>query len=158
MDPILDAFRAYFDEHELPYEEAEGSAILRLWFRGHHGEWICLAQSRLEQQQAVFYSRASVPVPEDRRLAVAEFVCRANYGMIVGNFEIDLDDGEVRYKTSVDIEGVTATRQLIQNLVAPNVITMDRYLPGLLSVAFGGKHPAEAIAEIEAHRTPIGEA
>jgi hypothetical protein len=85
-------------------------------------------------------------------------VCRANYGMIVGNFEIDLDDGEVRYKTSVDVEGVTATRQLIQNLVAPNVITMDRYLPGLLSVAFGGKHPAEAIAEIEAHRTPIGEA
>ncbi len=137
MDPILDAFRAYFDEHELPYEQAEGSSILRLWFRGHHGEWICLAQSRLEQQQ---------------------FVCRANYGMIVGNFEIDLDDGEVRYKTSVDIEGVTATRQLIQNLVAPNVITMDRYLPGLLSVAFGGKHPAEAIAEIEAHRTPIGEA
>ena len=39
---------------------------------------------------------ADVSNPEERA-AMAEFICRANYGMRYGNFELDLRDGEIRY-------------------------------------------------------------
>ena len=32
----------------------------------------------------------------EERAAMAEFLCRANYGMRYGNFEMDLQDGELR--------------------------------------------------------------
>jgi hypothetical protein len=82
-------------------------------------------------------------------MAVAEFITRANYGLRIGNFELDFDDGEVRYKSSLDFEGLALTPELIRNTIYPAVQTIDRYLPGLMSVFYASKSPAEAIAEVE---------
>lgn len=35
----------------------------------------------------------------------AEFLTRANYGLVFGNFEMDMHDGEIRYKTFVPCGG-----------------------------------------------------
>ncbi|HEX9018927.1 MAG TPA: YbjN domain-containing protein, partial [Anaerolineaceae bacterium] len=74
---------------------------------------------------------------------------RANYGMIIGNFELDYQDGEIRYKTSVDVEDVALAESLVQNLVYANVLTMDKYLPGLMRVLYAGIEPIAAIEEVE---------
>ena len=67
----------------------------------------------------------------------------------VGNFELDFSDGEVRYKSSIDFEGEPLTPGLIKHAIYPAVQTMDRYLPGLMSVTYGSKSPSQAISEIE---------
>lgn len=43
---------------------------------------------------------ATFQMPEMARLPVAEVLVRANWGLSTGNFEIDLSDGEVRFKAS----------------------------------------------------------
>ena len=48
--------------------------------------------------------------PEEMRVPMAEFLTRANYGLRIGNFEMDFEDGEVRYKSSVDFEGIELRR------------------------------------------------
>src|SRR5262249_17088927 len=88
-------------------------------------------------------------VPEEKRVEVAEFITRANYGLVIGNFEMDYADGEVRYKTSVDVEGGELTAKMVENVIRANVMTMDRYFPGLMGVLYGDRDPAEAIAETE---------
>ena len=39
-----------------------------------------------------------IRVSEERRAAVCEFITRANFGLKYGNFEMDFNDGELRYK------------------------------------------------------------
>ena len=68
---------------------------------------------------------------------------------MIGNFEMDYNDGEVRYKTSIDVEGGELSPKMIENMMQANLMTMDRYFPGLMSVLYGGRDPAESIAEIE---------
>lgn len=80
---------------------------------------------------------------------MAEFLTRANYGMLIGNFEMDFTDGEIRYKTSIDVEGDRLTSPLMQQIVYANVRTMDRYLPGIRKVIETDLTPAEIIASIE---------
>ena len=82
-------------------------------------------------------------------MAAVEFITRANEGLRIGNFEMDLGDGEVRYKSGLDFEGATLTPELIRNVMYVAVQTLDYYLPGLMSVIYGGKPAEEAIAEIE---------
>lgn len=36
---------------------------------------------------------------ETMMASMAEFVCRANYGLKNGNFELDMRDGEIRFKS-----------------------------------------------------------
>ena len=82
-------------------------------------------------------------------MAAAEFIARANYGLRIGNFELDFNDGEIRYKSSLDFEGAELTPSLIRNTIYPAVQTLDRYLPGLMKVMYGAATSQDAIAEIE---------
>jgi hypothetical protein len=103
----------------------------------------------MDYEQFLFYAIAPVKAPEMARPAVAEFITRANYGLRIGNMEMDFADGEVRYKSSLDFEGETLTAGLIKNTIYPAVQTLDRYVPGLMGVIYGGKSPIEAIADVE---------
>jgi hypothetical protein len=123
--------------------------IYRVDYAGKHGSLRCYAQVRIDLEQVVFYVVAPVKAPPDMRSRVAEFITRANYGMRIGNFELDFGDGEVRYKSALDFEAAELTPRLVRNLLYPAVSTMDRYLPGLLSVISGAAGPAEAIDAIE---------
>ncbi len=149
MSTILETVINFFDQDDWPFTPLGGQPVLRLGFQGENGQWTCYAQVREEQEQFIFYSLCPVNAPEEKRLAAAEFLTRANYGLFIGNFELDMNDGEIRYKTSIDVEGDRLSEALVRTLVYANVLTMDRYLPGLMSVLYGGASPAEAIAQVE---------
>ena len=148
MSQIFDSVQQFFTEDEWPFSDI-GDNVLRTNFQGESGQWACFAQTREEQNQFVFYSVCPLSVPEDKRAVMADFLTRANYGMILGNFEMDFDDGEVRYKTSIDSNGDDLTPTFIRPLIYANVLMMDKYLPGVMAVTYGNIGPVEAIADIE---------
>lgn len=148
-DEIFEAMESFFIEDDWEFQRMENMPVISMGFSGKNGKWTCYAQARESQQQFVFYSVLPINVPDDKRADMAEFIIRANYGMIVGNFEMDYSDGEVRYKTSIDVEGAELLPALVRQLVYANVIITDRYLPGVMSVIYGGKTPVEAIIDIE---------
>lgn len=123
--------------------------VYRVYFAGENGELACFAQVRVDLEQFLFYVVMPVRTPAEQRVSMAEFIARANYGLRIGNFELDFADGEVRYKAGIDFEGEALTPNLIRGVIYPAVQTMDRYLPGLLAVIYGGKTPEQAVAEIE---------
>lgn len=121
-------------------------------YTGQHGDLRCYAMVRVDLEEFLFYALAPIKIPEQVRQSVAEYLTRANYGLRIGNFELDYADGEVRYKSSLNFENQELTIDLISNTIYPAVQTLDRYLPGLLRVSYGGATPFEAIEEIESDR------
>ena len=148
MGRLLDAVVEYLDEEEFDYD-VESDERVDLSFTSSNGVLVTWFSLDEEDQVVLFVSRCPVFVPEERRQAAMEFLTRANFGLRLGHFEFDLDDGEVRYKTSIDVEGDRLTPVLVKRLVRPNLVTMDRYLPGLLRVVFGATTPAQEIAAID---------
>lgn len=126
----------------------DGSLVLR--YDGQHASWRCRVFVDEPRAQVAYYSLFPAVVPAERRGAVVDFITRANVGLVIGNFEFDTDHGELRYKTSIDVEGDRLTPALLTHVVHANVLTMDRYLPGLLSVIQDGATPAEALRTIGA--------
>ncbi|MHC5598380.1 MAG: type III secretion system chaperone family protein [Nostoc sp.] len=146
---IFEAIINFFTVDDWPFVQLPGQPALQIPFQGENGRWNCYARVRNEQNQFVFYSICPVNAPENKRLAIAELLTRANYGMMIGNFELDFTDGEISYKTSIDVEGDRLSFALIQRVVYANVTMMDEYLPGILSVIYGNLSPEEAIAQVE---------
>jgi hypothetical protein len=139
----------FLEDDEWYPQQLEDKTIYRMGFSGKNGQLTCYAQVRVDLEQFLFYTVAPVKVPEEARMAAAEFITRANFGLCIGNFEMDLNDGEIRYKSSLDFEGTMLTPELIRNAIYPAVQTLNHYLPGLMSTIHGGKSAAEAIAAIE---------
>lgn len=148
MANIHQAIANFLGSNHWAHEALIGQPAHRVFYQGKNGRLICFAQAREEEQQFIFYSYGPENVPEDRRLAMAEFIARANYGIVLGNFELDFADGEIRFKTSIDVESSELTPELIEPVIYANVLTMDEYLPGLLAVSQGTATPEEALNQI----------
>ena len=149
MGDIFDTMVRFFQEDGWPFTQLEDQTFLGTGFQGESGQWTCYAQAREEQAQFIFYSVCPMKAPEAKRPAVAEFLIRASYGLFIGNFEMDWDDGEIRYKTSIDVQDDRLTQALVKQMVYTNVLMMDHYLPGIMEVIYGNVPPAEALAKIE---------
>lgn len=161
MGRIFEVAAAYFDEKGWPFtivdgpevEDAgsnESSRVLGMSFEGRRGSWTCYARIEEDLDQFVFYSICPVISPASRCTAVAELLTRANFDLLVGNFELSFADGEIRFKTSVDVAGDRLTTALIGNLVFANLAMLDRYLPGIRSVIDGTQSPTDAVESAEA--------
>ena len=148
--PVSAIIKQFCDEGDWAYITLPHSSTLQVAFQGNSGQWPCLLQSDDESEQVACYSICPVAVTqEDHYGKVSEFLMRANDGLIIGNFELNFTTGEIRYKTSLDVEGDRLSPALIRQLIHLNVQTLDTYLPGIVDVLEGNSTPAEAIAAIE---------
>lgn len=139
----------FLQEDEWHPTQLDDRYVYRMSYSGKNGTMTCYAQIQEKIEVFIFYVLAPVKAPEDVRLKVSEFITRANYGLRIGNFELDLKDGEVRYKSSLDFENVPLSATLIKNAIYPAVRTIDRYLPSLMRVIYGGQSPEKAISDVE---------
>ena len=145
---LFDTVLAFFAAEHWEVSPVDAQPAVSLEFQGEHGRWTCFAEIRQPYEQFLFYSIAPVQVSPERRMEMAEYLTRANYGLPLGGFELDLDEGDIHFKTGIDAEGEQLTQGLVKHVVYVNVIMMDRYLPGIERVA-AGTSPREAIAEVE---------
>jgi hypothetical protein len=160
MGRIFNAVVDYLTEDDWKYTVLDGESTLMLSFRGQSGSWQCFGRADEEKECFSFYSVLPPHAVEEKRPAVAEFINRANYGLIIGNFEMDYRDGQMRYKTSIDVEGGELTPKMIENIIYSNLMTMDDYFPGFMEVMYGDRDPAQVIEEIESrcgYEHPTGE-
>lgn len=149
MGHILDTIEQFLTVDGWSIHRLDDREVIKSVYEGKNGSFTCFAQEIAKHEQFVFYTVFPVRSSQATRTAVAEFITRANYGMIVGNFEMDYSDGEVRYKTSLDFEHVVITAPMLQHVIYLNVLTMDRYFPGLMRVLYAGIIPQQAIEEVE---------
>lgn len=86
---------------------------------------------------------------ENMMTSMADFICRANYGLKNGNFELDMRDGEIRYKSYVDCEGITPTTDIVRNSILCPGAMFNQYGDGIVDIIFGGASAKDAIAKCE---------
>jgi hypothetical protein len=124
----------FFAADDWEFSRLKGECTLRVAAEGANGRWDCYATALDEQAQFVFYSVCPVLVPAARRLLVADLLLRVNQELLIGNFDINLADGAIRYRTSIDVTGDRLTPALLKQLVSHNVRTMDQYLPSIMAL------------------------
>lgn len=147
--PVYASFVEFLLHEKWPFVQLPGEPVIRTDYRGHNGQWICYAHVQEDEQRLVFYSVYPDAIPQAQRAAVAEYLTRINYSLSVGNFELDFDDGEVRFRTALDLEGVNLQKELFRPLLLSNIQTMDNYLSGIGQITRQGLPPHEAPSNIE---------
>lgn len=118
---------AYLDNNKIQYSMLEGQKVATYFVRTENGNFQCIADVKESSNIFIFYTIIGIIVPKNKRLVVCELLTRMNYGIIVGNFEMDMDDGEIRYKTSIDYEGSELIDKFIENIISANLSIVDNY-------------------------------
>lgn len=132
----------------LPHTRVPGMPVINLPIDSQAGKLNMYIHSHEAANRLFVYSRPQdLLVPPDRIHELALFLCRANYGLPLGNFEIDVNDGEFNFKNSIDVNQGSLTPGMVQTLIVFSLECQTRYLPGVHAVIAGqdAKSAIEAI-------------
>lgn len=147
--PMLEMAAEVLDEHGWDYEELADDTALGWRMSGPDGTWSSFAAAREEEGRFAVYSVLDEAIPAQLRADAAELVARANWGLPVGNWELDMDDGTVRCKTSIDIADDRLSLGLARRVIERNLAVVDAYVAAFAAFAAQQVTAREAIAMAE---------
>ncbi|MEY2420284.1 MAG: hypothetical protein QOI95_351 [Acidimicrobiaceae bacterium] len=145
MTALLDVVMKFFRERDVPIEQLEDTTVFRGVGDGANGSWTLWVEVREDDELCLVWSSYSEAVDEARRPAVMELITRVNPDIEVGAFEMDLDRGNVSFKTSIDVTGDRLSEALFERLIGHNVQSFDDYLPAIEEVARDGVDPKDVV-------------
>lgn len=104
------------------------------------------------KDKLILHMMIPLSASEAERSKVGEFILRANYGLKVGGFDFDFDDGEISYRIAFylgDEEFAPPTYDQINFAVIIGLMMIERYGDALVKVMFGLVEPEDAIESID---------
>ena len=149
---LLDVARAALDERDYHYDVVADDALLNFRVQGGPATYLCSIRTDEEWEQAMVLVGSTVLVPEHARGRACELFTRANFGLRIGCFELDLDDGEWRFRVSVDVEGGELTSRMVSVMLDAALVAMDDWHDATLRVAYGDVSAAQAYADAHEER------
>jgi hypothetical protein len=111
---------------------------------GENGHWTVRVQVLEEMERVLIASSPGVNCPESRRATLCEFLNRLNWDIMQGNFDMDMNDGETRFRTCLDCAGQPLTESLLDLFFCLHFTTLDHYFLSLMRVIYGQLSAEEA--------------
>lgn len=149
---IVEAIKTHIKENDLhmvSFDEAPGTFSFNM-------QLTCQLSTNIiiRVGEDSFTTMAVCPVRPDTSDAelmarMAEFVCRANFGLKNGYFEFDFTDGELRYKCYVPCDDRVPSQEMIRDGITVPAMMLRRYGLGILGVLYSGVDPAIAVKACE---------
>lgn len=147
MYVIAEAFEELFAREDWRYTKRD-ERTFSFGFRGDNNRYDFWAFINEKGNILSIYSIIPMAANQ-KRLEIADFLHRANYDMMIGNFELDMRDGEIRFKTSADFNGEKPDLEMINKMIDCCLAMADRYLPGVGAILFSDITPEQAIEMVE---------
>ena len=120
--------------------------IIRLQINGVNTNFHAFLLVDEEKESLLCNTHINQKIPYYKRLEVCDFMSRVNYELANGNFEMDMDNGEIRYRTFLDLADAEPSKDQVLNIVWNGVISFDTYYPGLMKLVYGDYSAEEAAA------------
>lgn len=123
----------------------DDSTIITMGMQGNRDvEFQVVIDVKENEKVILVYSIFSIYAREDKKLIASELVNRLNYGLVLGNFEFDFTNGEIRFKNSCECKGIELSYEFLDNLILSCIVTLDRASKCLVDVLLNGVNPEEA--------------
>lgn len=151
MYRIETAIKEYLDSQNWRYkhEEDKHRFIFGMKLDCDNVDGCMLAVTARDEEDMSCKAIYEFNVPEEARPRIVEYTTRANYGLFLGNFQMDLDDGEVLYQTAMVFYDHTAMQQEVRRLIQVAIHMAERYGQGFYDVIHYGVSPEDAIKAAE---------
>ncbi|WP_114701597.1 type III secretion system chaperone family protein [Psychrobacter proteolyticus] len=147
--PIVDCLKQYFNAKQWHYthyrpKTNDSQKSHHLSLRMRHKQINCGYLFRVQEKNKLLAIYGILPflIPETHQSAAMLLITQINYDMLVGNLEMDVNDGEIRYKNAIDVEAVGLDNEIIEHLLQ-SVVAMTTVANELFGNLVNNQDPAE---------------
>ena len=147
---VIEITRKAFDSLNWRHHLDAGENVLVAWARGPDGDF-ALTVSVLENPECLLvFGRLPFTVPETKRSQVVDAVNRANFGLIIGFFEMNPETGRIYYEGTIPLKNAVLTVEQVANVLDTVAGAGAGYYRAFARLIYANDvSPAEVIAEAE---------
>jgi len=147
--PIVDCLKQYLNDKQWRYthyqpKTNDSQQSHHLSLRMRHKQINCGYLFRVQEKNKLLAVYGILPflIPESHQSAAMLLITQINYNMLIGNLEMDVNDGEIRYKNAIDVEAVGIDNEIIEHLLQ-SVVAMTTVANELFVDLINNQNPAE---------------
>ena len=130
-------------------QEKAGDDVLQGQVRLESGHIGFVIETDPDPREITIFLYLPNKVPEANRLQVMEYLTRVNWYVPMGHFEMDLDDGNVRFVVSQLVSDGQLPAEPTLTLMRNALDRVETFFPGILRILHGHLHAVAALTEIE---------
>ena len=157
--PIINYLKQHFDEQQWHYNhyrpkssdsdnnDSQQSHYLSLRMRNKKLDCGYLFRVQEHNNLLAVYGILPFLIPESHQSAAMLLITQINYDMLIGNLEMDINDGEIRYKNAIDVEAVGMDENTIEHLLQ-SVIAMTTVTYEIFSDLVNNQNPAAELPDL----------
>lgn len=155
---VIELVLGFLHDDEWPHETSEDGSAVVTGYSGDNGQYDIAIETgsdsglvaiHVDLPVAVKTSADDAEALDDAAFSeVVALVCRLNSGLGLGNFDIDFDDGSVRFRVGVLLTDCTLQPQLFRNHLYAAAQAADQFCPLFAKVASGELEHMDALATL----------
>ena len=148
---LTERIRHYYDAQEWRYQYDEEKNMFRMYMKIDADELDSCEVRTTVRKDDYFTTLVNLPlnVPEKKRHLAASYISAVNYGLLLGCFELDFRDGEIRYKNTCFCGDTDFDERYIERHILVGLQMCELYGPGQIDVLFRGADPAETAKKLK---------
>lgn len=147
MDSLKNCALEYLHRTGCAFRSTPDKTIHLFSMRGHFGSYPVYLYTKAPY--LICLAKYPQIVPDEHRMEVAEFLHRINYGLLLGNFEMDLDDGILRFRTALISDSDEIPHSILAQYIQMPAAMLDRYAAGIDAMIYEGELALNALKLIE---------
>ena len=124
---VYEMIKKYLEDHHVSFKTHDEDLVLTMTLQGDDLPQPTFVE--VDDKRKIIQIVSPIPshIPEDKRIDAAVAVSVANYGLANGSFDLDMNDGEIRYRVAQGFMGIEVSEELIGYMIAVIFQTTDKY-------------------------------
>lgn len=146
LEKIID----YLQRRDWSYTPSKISGVLFFPVNGVNGIFNCAVEVSKSDSFFLFITFSGTNCPPEDRQRFSELLNRINFNLKFGNFELGMESGEIKFRTSLCYEEIEINDKIIENIIIRNIHMHDFTFPYFNKFLFG----STSMDEVYAHLFP----
>ena len=149
---VREAVEEYFDSEGMKYNSFDEDNVAHATYASEAKFGHVTAVFHAYHDMLILHFMLPLKASEEERDKVGEFLLRANYGLKVGGFDFDFNDGEISYRVAIHCgfeEFAPPTHEQIDVSLTIGLMMVEKYGNALVKVMFGLAEPEDAVDSAE---------
>ena len=124
---VYNKFKAHLQANNFKFDTRDSELSIILTVHGEDLPQPTIIHVFDDRNVVQIVSPIPARIPEDKRPEAAVAVAVANYGMINGSFDLDMSDGEIRFRMAQNFAETGMSEESVHYMCAITFLTTDKY-------------------------------
>lgn len=126
MNNLILTIENFLNNNKITFTKLDAGKTFNFEVNVPEGSWICRLNTR-EKSGISIYSILPVKFEQEKLSELAVYLMKLNAEVWVGNFELNPELNEIKFKTYIDAESISVNERIIERSILVNNAIMQKH-------------------------------